>query len=136
MIIADLRELSNQLEGLVLGDAMVLAGGIACNAKLGMNAALPVQMQQVLVTLRIVLYDNLMQHGAHDALLQFVGCARMIPQAVQIMTKFEQPALLRLVHGHARAIELTRSLLTRPNFSSEALSRDAMVRTGLLGGAS
>ena len=60
---------------------MVLAGGIACNAKLGMNAALPVQMQQVLVTLRIVLYDNLMQHGAHDALLQFVGCARMIPQA-------------------------------------------------------
>jgi len=35
LIIADLRELSNQLEGLVLGDAMVLAGGIACNAKLG-----------------------------------------------------------------------------------------------------
>ena len=52
LIIADLRELSNQLEGLVLGDAMVLAGGIACNAKLGMNAALPVQMHQVLVTLR------------------------------------------------------------------------------------
>jgi hypothetical protein len=44
LIVADLRELSYQLQGLVLGDAMVLAGGSACNAKLGMNAALPVQM--------------------------------------------------------------------------------------------
>jgi hypothetical protein len=79
LIVAHLRELSNQLKGLLLGDAMVLASGIARNAKLGMNTALPVQMHNVLVTLCILLDDDLVQHGAHDALLQFAGCGRMIP---------------------------------------------------------
>jgi hypothetical protein len=60
LIIADLGELSNQLQGLLLADAMVLAGGIACKTKLAMNATLPMQMQEVLVTLGIVLNDDLM----------------------------------------------------------------------------
>jgi hypothetical protein len=59
-----------------------------------MDAAFPVEVEDVLWRIVGVVHDDLFEHGAQDAFLQLHGRRGMLPQQAEIAPEFQQPFLL------------------------------------------
>lgn len=76
-VVADLGELGDQFDRLVIGDPTVVARPGAGHSQVRVDAAFPVQVQDVLRRVVGIVHDDLFEHRAQDPLLQHHGRGRV-----------------------------------------------------------
>lgn len=104
-VVADFRQLGDQFDRFLIGHSPVLAGPVAGNPKLRVDAAFPMEVEDMLRWLIGVGHDNILEHGSQDAFLQFHRRGGMLPQRAKISPQCQQLLPLSFVQGRRRLAE-------------------------------
>ena len=96
LVVAHLGQFRDQLKRCLLDNGAASPSGVAGDAKLCMNATLPVEAQNMTALVSVIRDHDLAKHRAQDALLEYVRRLRVTPQRRKIVTKVLQSISLNI----------------------------------------